>query len=69
MFETSVEAIKPYDFKVNNLCMFASVVHYEGKFSDIVIKEKEGRKNLNSVLSEDETARFHEEVHTHMKES
>ena len=68
MFETLVEAIKPYDFKVNNLCMFAGVVHYDGNFFDIVIEVKEGRQNLNFVLRLDETVGFHEEVHTHLKE-
>ena len=29
MFESSVEAIEPYDFEINNLCMFAGNVKAE----------------------------------------
>jgi len=68
MFETSVEDINPYDFKVNNLCMFVGVVHDDGKSSHIVIDEKEGRQNFNFVLKEDETTRSHVEFHTPLKE-
>lgn len=57
MFETSVEAIKPYDFKVNNLCMFAGVVHDDKQSLGIVKGKKEERQNLNSVMKKDEIAR------------
>ena len=68
MFETSVEAIEPYDFEINNLYMFAGENHDDGRSSYIATKKKEERQNLNFVLKEDETARSHVEAHTQLKE-
>ena len=52
--ETSSEAKGSHGFKTDNLCMYAGETCKEGQFVDIVIQEKEGKQNQNSVLEEDE---------------
>ena len=56
--ENSSEAKGSHSFKTDNLCMIAGETS-EGQFADIVIKEKEDKKNLNYVLKEDEIDRSH----------
>lgn len=62
--ETSSETKRSYGVKYDNLCMFAGGTCEEEQFADILIKEEEGRKNLNFVLKEDGIARSHINVHT-----
>ena len=52
MSETSIEAIEPYDFEMNNLCMFAGGVK----------EDKEERQNFSF-----ETAGSHMEDHTELR--
>jgi len=57
--ETSSEAKGSHGFKFENLCIFAGETCKEGQFADIVIKEEEDKKNLNSIMEEDEIDRSH----------
>ena len=52
MSETSIEATEPYDFEINNLCMFAGDVK----------EDKEESQNLSF-----ETVRSHMEYHTQLR--
>jgi len=47
--ETSSEAKGSHGFKTDNLCMFVGETG-KRQFYDIVIKEKEDKDNLNSIL-------------------
>ena len=65
--ETSSETKRSNDFKSDNLCMFVGET-CEGKFVDIVIKEKEDKKNLNPILEEDEIGRSHMQLEKDIKQ-
>ena len=64
MIEASSEAKRSHDFKFDMFCMFSGVIQDDGQFYDISTEKKEGRKNLNYVLKEDDTISSHEESHT-----
>lgn len=65
--ETSSETKRSDDFKSDNFCMFVGET-CEGQFADIVIKEKEDKQNLNSVLEEDEIDSSHMQLEEDIKQ-
>lgn len=67
--KTSSETKMYYGVKFDNLCMFAGGTCEEGQFVDIVTKEEEDMKNLNSVLKGGEISRSHIKVHTQLGRS
>jgi len=66
--KTSSETKRSDGFKSDNLCMFAGET-CEGQFTDIVIKEEEDKKNIYSILEEDEIDRSHIQLGKYIKKA